>query len=87
MSLRASCRISQGSYAFLIHVQVLSSFVRTDRKAQRRLGVPSLFLPSKGRDADDSLDTILEVHVITPPNPRSWFMGEQVIEGMYDVPC
>ena len=34
---------------------------------------------------DDSLDTILEVHAIAPPNPRSWFIGEQVIEGMCAV--
>lgn len=51
-------------------------------QGSRQLGVPSLFLPSKRRDAGDSLDTILEVHAIAPPNPRSWFLGEQVIEGM-----
>jgi len=37
-------------------------------------------LPSKTQDTDDSLDTILEIHATVPPNPRSWFMGEQVIE-------
>jgi hypothetical protein len=51
-------------------------------QGSRKLGVPSLFLPSKRRDADDSLDIVLEVHSIAPPNPRSWFLGEQVIEGM-----
>ncbi|KAF9652960.1 hypothetical protein BDM02DRAFT_3088479 [Thelephora ganbajun] len=45
-----------------------------------RTGVPSLFLPGKRRETDDSLNGILEVHAIAPPNPRSWFMDDQVVE-------
>ena len=85
MLLRPSCRISRGFYAFLTLARVCTSFVRTYRKAHRQLGVPSLFLPSKRRDKDDYSDAILEVHAVAPPNPRSWFMGEQVIEGLLEV--
>ena len=85
MSLQLSCRITRGFYAFLTRVQVCASFVRIDWRAQRNIGVPSLFLPNKRRDTDDPLDTILEVHAIAPQNPRSWFMGEQVIEGMCTI--
>lgn len=42
-----------------------------------------MFLPSKRQDTDDSLDAILEVHAIVPPNSRSWFWGEQVVEGTH----
>ena len=81
--LQTSCRTSRGFCASLTHEQVRDRFVGMDCKAKYYLGVPSLFLPSKSRDTDDSLDTILEVHVITPPNSRSWFLGEQVIEGAH----
>ncbi|KAJ8077250.1 hypothetical protein AAF712_004134 [Marasmius tenuissimus] len=51
-----------------------------------RTGVPTLFLPSKHaprQDGDDGLDPeadcVLEIQQVTPPNPRSWFVGDEVV--------
>ncbi|KII92761.1 hypothetical protein PLICRDRAFT_51117 [Plicaturopsis crispa FD-325 SS-3] len=41
-----------------------------------RTGVPSLFLPYRNKQQSV---TVLEVQAITPPNARSWFMGNEVI--------
>lgn len=82
MLLRPTCRIVQGYYASLTHAQVRIVSCEQMGCVQRQLGVPSLFLPSKRRDTDDAPDIILEVHAIAPPNPRSWFVGEEVIEGI-----
>lgn len=41
------------------------------------LGLPSLFLPYEV----SGKSVILEVQVVSPPNRRSWFMSDEVLEG------
>ncbi|TBU33816.1 ribonuclease H2, subunit B [Dichomitus squalens] len=43
-----------------------------------RTGIPSLFLPYGIPGEQES--TILEVQAVEPPNPRSWFLREEVVE-------
>ncbi|KAH8828238.1 ribonuclease H2, subunit B [Flagelloscypha sp. PMI_526] len=42
-----------------------------------RTGLPALFLP-KTADSPDGRDSILELHSISPDEPRSWFMGDNI---------
>ncbi|KAI0329441.1 hypothetical protein GY45DRAFT_1325065 [Cubamyces sp. BRFM 1775] len=41
-----------------------------------RTGIPALFLPHE----TPTTSTILEVQAVSPPNRRSWFMEEEVVE-------
>ncbi|KAM5531576.1 hypothetical protein V8D89_014745 [Ganoderma adspersum] len=52
--------------------------LRTLRFPHPRTGTPSLFLPYDQPDGAKSL--LLEVQAVSPPNPRSWFVSEEVVE-------
>ncbi|KAI1794130.1 ribonuclease H2, subunit B [Ganoderma leucocontextum] len=43
-----------------------------------RTGIPSLFLPYEQPDGVKT--SLLEVQAVAPPNPRSWFVHEEVVE-------
>ncbi|KAI0780054.1 ribonuclease H2, subunit B [Fomes fomentarius] len=43
-----------------------------------RTGIPALFLPCEL--LNDGNGAILEIQAISPPNKRSWFMGDEVVE-------
>ncbi|KAG6920293.1 hypothetical protein DXG01_005062 [Tephrocybe rancida] len=44
-----------------------------------RTGIPCLFLPSLSGALNKS--KILEVQAVSPPDARSWFLGEEVVSG------
>ncbi|KAJ7163611.1 ribonuclease H2, subunit B [Mycena crocata] len=45
-----------------------------------RTGLPSLFLPYSPQSNDESKrDAVLEVQAVAPTNPRSWFIGQEVV--------
>ncbi|KAF9263337.1 hypothetical protein L218DRAFT_987713 [Marasmius fiardii PR-910] len=50
-----------------------------------RTGIPTLFLPSLSNGSEHSQDTsssndyILELQHVTPPNLRSWFVGDEIV--------
>lgn len=46
-----------------------------------RTGCPALFLPYISREGQQQ--RVLEVQAVSPTNGRSWFLQEQVIEGMF----
>ncbi|KAK7053469.1 hypothetical protein VNI00_004095 [Paramarasmius palmivorus] len=55
------------------HGHVPGSFIRLPHP---RTGLPSLFLPS---DTTAHGSSILELQQVTPPNARSWFVGNEVV--------
>ena len=46
---------------------------------RRAPGVPTLFLPYE--HPNEGRSTILEVQAVSPPNARSWFLSEEVLQG------
>ena len=47
------------------------------------IGLPSLFLPFESSGADgEEISKILEIQAVSPPEERSWMLGERVIAGM-----
>ncbi|KAJ7602260.1 ribonuclease H2, subunit B [Roridomyces roridus] len=65
-ALNAPLGLSSGS-------QTPSRFLRLPHP---RTGVPSLFLPYS---LQNERDAILEVQAVSPANPRSWFVGQEVV--------
>lgn len=46
-------------------------------------GLPSLFLPFTSSGANgEEISKILEIQAVSPPEERSWMLGEHVIAGM-----
>lgn len=47
------------------------------------IGLPSLFLPfeSSGENGEE-MSKFLEIQAVSPPEERSWMLGERVIAGM-----
>ncbi|CDO77326.1 hypothetical protein BN946_scf184775.g16 [Trametes cinnabarina] len=50
--------------------------IRVLRLPHPRTGVPSLFIPHE----TSKISSILEVHAVSPPNKRSWFTEDSVVE-------
>lgn len=47
------------------------------------IGLPSLFLPFESSGANgEEISKILEIQAVSPPEERSWMLGERVIAGM-----
>ena len=47
------------------------------------IGLPSLFLPFESSGANgEEISKILEIQAVSPPEERSWTLGERVIAGM-----
>ncbi|KAI0775716.1 ribonuclease H2, subunit B [Trametes elegans] len=53
-----------------------TSTLRFLRLPHPRTGIPSLFVPHE----TPQTSTILEIQAVTPPNRRSWFLQEEIVE-------